>query len=231
MPSALKLFFLLALCFASYSNAGVILTGTRIIYSEGVKDKTLQLTNQENQSYIVQVQLDSGTPDSQAPFIVTPAVFRMEPYSGQSVRLTYSGEPLPKDKESVFYFNFSQLPSVKTNTVQQNKLMFAITNRVKIFYRPTSLSGHPEKTADLINLSIHGKQIKVLNQSEYHASVRRILLIRDGKETRLAEGVMISPGSSMMFTPSADIVHLKGALLRIVLVNDYGVDVVSERRL
>ena len=231
MRLILRLFVLLIFGFTGYANAGVILTGTRIIYPEGAKDKTLQLTNQESQSYIVQVQIDNGTPEGFAPFIVTPPVFRMEPHSGQSVRLTYAGEPLPGDRESVFYFNFSQLPSLKAGTTQQNKLIFAITNRVKVFYRPASLSGHPEKTSEHIHLSMEGKQIRIVNQSEYHASVRRATLVRNGKDIRLAEGVMISPKSGLVVTPSSEITNLRGLLLRLVLVNDYGVDIVTERRL
>lgn len=231
MRLILRLFVLLIFGFTDYANAGVVLTGTRIIYPEGAKDKTLQLTNHESQSYIVQVQIDNGTPEGFAPFIVTPPVFRMEPHSGQSVRLTYSGEPLPGDRESIFYFSFSQLPSLKSATAQQNKLIFAITNRVKIFYRPAALSGHPEKTSEFISLRMEGKQIRMVNQSEYHASVRRATLVRNGKEIRLAEGVMISPKSSMVFTPPSEITDISTGILRLILVNDYGVDIVTERRL
>lgn len=231
MRLILRLFVLLIFGFTGYANEGVILTGTRTIYPEGAKDKTLQLTNHESQSYIVQVQIDNGTPEGFAPFIVTPPVFRMEPHSGQSVRLTYSGEPLPGDRESVFYFSFSQLPSLKSATAQQNKLIFAITNRVKIFYRPAALSGHPEKTSEFISLRMEGKQIRIVNQSEYHASVRRATLVRNGKEIRLAEGVMISPKSSMVFTPPSEITDISTGILRLILVNDYGVDIVTERRL
>lgn len=46
MRLILRLFVLLIFGFTGYANAGVILTGTRIIYPEGAKDKTLQLTNQ-----------------------------------------------------------------------------------------------------------------------------------------------------------------------------------------
>ncbi|EGT3571875.1 molecular chaperone [Citrobacter amalonaticus] len=231
MRLMLRLFVLWIFGFAGYANAGVILTGTRIIYPEGTKDKTLQLTNQDSLSYIVQVQIDNGSPEGFTPFVLTPPVFRMEPHSGQSVRLSYSGEPLPGDRESVFYFNFSQLPLLQAGTEQKNKLILAITNRVKVFYRPAMLSGHPEKTAEHIHLRMEGKQIRIVNQSEYHASVRRASLVRNGKEIQLAEGVMISPKSSMVFTPSSEITGLSGAHLRLVLVNDYGVDIVKEHRL
>lgn len=226
----LRLFIIFIFGFSAYASAGVILKGTRIIFPEG-KDKTIQLMNNESQTYIVQVQVDTGVPESVAPFIITPPVFQMAPHSGQSVRLTYTGEPLPGDRESVFYLSFSQLPLLKAGTASQNKLIFAITNRVKLFYRPATLSGHPGNTAGQLTLSLEGQQVRVTNQSEYHASVRRIMLVRGNKEIRLTDGVMISPKSSMLFTPSSTVTDLSGALLRLVLINDYGADIITERRL
>lgn len=231
MRSILKLTIILTLALSGYVNGSVILSGTRIIYTEGAKDKTIKLTNPESQPYIVQVHVDNGVQDGHAPFIITPPVFRLEPHSGQSIRLAFTGESLPPDRESVFYFSFSQLPALKANTFQKNKLILAITNRVKIFYRPVTLSTPPGKTADNINFSTEGRQIRIYNNSEYHASIRRASLVRNGKEVRIAEGVMISPKSSMIFTPSSTIEDLKGTLARLVLVNDYGVDIISEHRL
>ncbi|MDP0667676.1 molecular chaperone, partial [Klebsiella pneumoniae] len=62
-------------------------------------------------------------------------------------------------------------------------------------------------------------------------SVRRATLVRNGKDIRLAEGVMISPKSGLVVTPSSEITNLRGLLLRLVPVNAYGVAIVTERRL
>lgn len=99
----------------SFANASVVMGGSRIIYSAGEKEHTVQLTNNDNFPNAVQVWLDSGdaksTPDTgKAPFLVTPPFFRMEANAGQTLRLKYTGSGLPTNKESIFYLNFLQVP-------------------------------------------------------------------------------------------------------------------------
>ncbi|WP_163094855.1 fimbrial biogenesis chaperone, partial [Acinetobacter baumannii] len=89
----------------------------------------------------VQVQVDDGSEKKPADeedsnFLLTPNIFRMEPGSAQTVLLKYIGNSLPQNKESIFYMNFTQLPASKSEKSGSNQLVLAITNRVKIFYRP-----------------------------------------------------------------------------------------------
>lgn len=143
-------FIFLAL-FSLQLNASVIMTGTRIIYNEGSRSVDVNLKNQSNFPYVVQTWFDagkmSGGPDAsvQVPFIATPPVFRIQPGAGQVVKVTFTGGlNLPDDRESVFYFNFLQVPpsNIDKNDVK-NKMLVMLRNRVKIFYRPTSLVSGP----------------------------------------------------------------------------------------
>ncbi len=52
------------------------------------------------------------------PFMPTPQTFRMEAAAGQALRLLYTGDNLPQDRESVFWFSFSRLPSVPIRTIK-----------------------------------------------------------------------------------------------------------------
>ncbi|MEI3973708.1 fimbria/pilus periplasmic chaperone [Klebsiella pneumoniae] len=46
----------------------------------------------------------SVAPDSvNVPFIITPLIFRIEPHTGQTLRIMYTGEALPNDRESIFW--------------------------------------------------------------------------------------------------------------------------------
>jgi len=99
---------LLALGCAMSSLASVVMTGTRVIYPGGAKERSIQFSNQDDAPSVVQVWIDSGNPDStpetaDAPFVVTPPVFRIEPKSGQTARLIFTGKDLPQDRESVFF--------------------------------------------------------------------------------------------------------------------------------
>ncbi|EKN4764153.1 fimbria/pilus periplasmic chaperone, partial [Yersinia enterocolitica] len=131
---------LLILMGISFANASVVMSGSRIIYSAGEKEHSIQLTNNDNFPNAVQVWLDSGdaqsTPETgKAPFIVTPPFFRIEANAGQTLRLKYTGSGLPTDRESVFYLNFLQVPPVN-KAEKNNKMLVLMRNRIKVFYRP-----------------------------------------------------------------------------------------------
>lgn len=216
---------------ANYAAASIVMTGSRIIYNANENGRTIQLKNPDAHPYIVQTLIDNGINKQEAPFILSPPIFRMEPHSGHSVRLIYSGDPLPEDRESVFYFSFTQLPATGKGQSDTNKLVLAITQRVKVFYRPTGLSGQAENIAERLAFTLRGGVIEVSNRGDFHASVRHATLWINGKEVVLADSVMIAPKSTAEWQPTSRVTTLKGARLRLVLVNDYGVDVVSEHSL
>ncbi|MEM8348791.1 fimbria/pilus periplasmic chaperone, partial [Morganella morganii] len=98
------------LAITSSSNASVIIMGTRVIYPAQQKSINIQLSNNEAEPSLIQSWIDTGdsesAPDSvKVPFIINPPVFRIEPKSGQTLRITYTQEKLPNNKESLFYLN------------------------------------------------------------------------------------------------------------------------------
>ena len=232
MRACLLLGVVLTLVCSHHAIAGIVMTGTRVIYPAEAREKSVQLRNADARPYIVQMQTDSGTPgDARTAddFIITPPIFRMEPHSGQSVRLRYVGKALPQDRESLFYLSFTQLPAVKADEQGGNQLILAVTNRVKVFWRPRGLSAGADAVAQGLTFSLSGGNVRVSNPSGLFATVRRASLVVNGREVRLAESVMVAPKSAAEWRPSAPVSSLRGARLRLVLVNDYGSDIVSER--
>ncbi|ELN4703365.1 fimbria/pilus periplasmic chaperone, partial [Escherichia coli] len=74
------------------ASASVIVTGTRVIYPADAREKSVQLTNQDAFPNVVQAWVDVNNPQStpetaDAPFMITPPMFRMEPKAGQTMRL------------------------------------------------------------------------------------------------------------------------------------------------
>lgn len=232
MRACLLLGVVLTLICSHRAAAGIVMTGTRVIYPADVREKSVQLRNTDARPYIVQIQTDSGTPgDARGDdaFILTPPIFRMEPNSGQSVRLRYVGRALPQDRESLFYLSFTQLPAIKAGEQGGNQLILAVTNRVKVFWRPRALTAGTEEIAQGLKFSLSGSNIRVSNPFGLFATVRRASLAINGREVRLAESAMIAPKSTAEWLPSAPVSRLRGARLRLVLVNDYGSDIVIER--
>ena len=105
----------------------------------------------------MQIWLDINNPKStpenaDAPFVASPQIFRMNPHSGQMVRLSFVGQPLPRDRESLFYLNFLQVPAVRQTDSDKNKLLLVVTNRLKVFYRPAGLAGDANHVIDRLSL-------------------------------------------------------------------------------
>lgn len=213
-----------------FANASVVVSGNRIIYPASANERVIQFSNTDNAPYMIQTWTDIDSPNSTAetadgPFVATPQLFKIAPNSGQSVRLIYTGKgQLPNDKESVFYFNFLQIPSLKQNDSNKNKLALLITSRLKIFYRPDGLSGSPEKIAQDLKFSIKNKELLVTNNNAYHASFVDVSIV-DAKGnllTNIPITPMVSPKSTERWSIPKSLKQ-DDLFINYSLVNDYGV--------
>ncbi|HEI8868462.1 molecular chaperone [Serratia sp. AKBS12] len=215
------------------AHASVVLTGTRIIYQAQLKEKTLHFTNKGSNPYIVQLNIEENLSDNKNSdmFVVTPNVFRIEPGKAQTVRLIYTGNKTQDGKEQISLLSFSQLPAVNTDKSGANSLVLAITSKVKIFYRPQASSRGAADIAEQLTFRQQGKYMIVSNPSSYFAVIRSASLSLNNKTFPLANSLMIPPGETEKWPIPAALSHLQGSTLILSLVNDYGVDVRTERRL
>lgn len=212
----------------SSAKASVIMTGSRIIYSAGEKEHSIQLTNKDNFPNAVQVWLDSGdaqsTPETgRAPFIVTPPFFRMEANAGQTLRLKYTGSGLPTNKESVFYLNFLQVPPVN-KAEKSNKMLVLMRNRIKIFYRPESITGSVDQVPSALTFSVRqrGKDVVVTgkNLTGFYATIASGEVVGGGKKLKM-KSEMISPMSQAEWViPNSSVPS--NAIVNFLIVNDFG---------
>lgn len=228
--------FLAALCLliTGYTQASAVMTGSRVIFPSGLHEKTIQFSNPDPQPYIMQLQITTADnqPNPKSPFVLLPPVFRMEAHSGQTVRLIANGTAaLPQNRESVFYLNFTQLPSIKADLQERNHLAIAITSRVKIFYRPDSLSGNPIDAYKDLQFSLQQGALKVTNPTGYYININAAQFIKSGKSIRLSDPTMLAPMSTAKWQPTQKISSLDGAIIKLTVVNDYGTDIIKERLL
>lgn len=205
--------FLCAAIFAARSEATVVIGGTRVVYPAQENDVTVKLTNQGTAPSLVQVWIDDGdnnsTPSTaKAPFTTTPPLFRLDPNKGQAVRVMYSGEPLPKDKETLFWVNVLEVPSKASGSDDQNLLQFATRLRIKLFFRPQGLPGNAKSapqqlTAKLVNgEGGKGMVLQVTNPTPYYVNFTHVglkvgeQLIKQGNNQK---GGMVAPGATTTF--------------------------------
>ncbi|MBF5009672.1 molecular chaperone [Burkholderia pseudomultivorans] len=218
-------------CHASLAAASVVMTNTRVIFAGDAKEQNLQFTNLDDSPSVMQVWVDAGdaksTPDTaDAPFLVNPPIFRIEPRTGQTARLIFVGSDLPQDRESIFYLNSLQIPSLNAAYADQNRMLVMLRNRIKVFYRPATIEGSSASVPDKLALHLDrhdGKTRVVLdNPTGYFVSVLGGSAAC-GTQVATFTADMVAPRSSARWVlngacpPGPDAVKIT-----IRYVNDYG---------
>lgn len=230
-------------CISLPSQANIVITGTRVIYKADEREITVKLNNVGNEPALVQVWADKGNEKStprtaDAPFLVMPPIFRVDPNKGQSLRITYTGSDLPKDKESVFWLNVLDVPPVPTaKDEQSNYLQLAIRSRIKLFYRPVNLPGNPDLAAEHLSWQLTARSqgggyvLRARNDSPYFISFNRAIL-KNGKEAYETDGGMVGPGSTGEFVvKDLKAVPVGPLTLDFETINDFGGTVMQHQDL
>lgn len=220
---------------AGAANASVVIGGTRVIFPAKDGEVTVRLTNQNTTPALIEAWIDSGdaqsTPDKvNTPFLITPPLFRMEPNRDQSLRIlfTHSKQPLPTDRESVFWLNVLEIPPKPSGPQFQGKnyLQVAIRSRLKLFYRPTGLAGDPIKAASELSFKATSTAgagaLMVHNPTPYYVTIAQITLNVGGTSHKVDTG-MVAPLSDLRVA-IADLKQAPGAgsEVQYSCINDYG---------
>ncbi|KVV42578.1 pilus assembly protein [Burkholderia ubonensis] len=201
---ALLMFFL----FCMSAQASVTLSGTRVVFSAADKEVTIQLSNDGKLPALVQAWIDKGderaSPDKiDVPFVITPTVFRLEPGKGQTLRIIHTGEPLPTDKESLFWLNVLDVPPKAAPDDDRNHLQIAFRTRVKLMYRPEGLPGSAADAPGELKWTMatdaeHRPVLKATNATPYVVNLGGIALQSNGKTFDAGVGY-VRPGETASF--------------------------------
>jgi len=237
--------FCLSLCLtgallAGSAMASVVMLNTRVIYPADAQSQTVQFTNQGDIPYVMQMWTDVNNPSStpenaDGPFVTVPALFRVEPKSGQSVRLVFTGKDLPQDRESVFYLNSAQIPPKNAVSGAENQMLVVLRNRVKIFYRPKNLPDSADGVGGKLRFSLRQQdgqwRLNAYNDSSYYASVIGAA-VQVGNRAVPFKTDMIAPRSQASWPLLQRTLSPAGAQkVTFTLVNDYGGHIKAEARL
>ena len=204
----------MGLWLCSVSHANVLLGGTRVIYHAQDQEVTLKITNNGVQPALVQVWFDSNDPGStpetgQAPVIASPPLFRVDPAEVQTLRIIYLHEPLPLDRESVFWLNVLDVPPMPVEQAAPvNTLEMAFRSRIKLFFRPDDLDGMVDDAGSRLRWEWHRRHgadagqslLRALNDSPYHLSLSSVRMQVAGGPGIQLEPQMVSPKSWCDFT-------------------------------
>ncbi|MFC4763113.1 fimbrial biogenesis chaperone [Dyella koreensis] len=220
--------------FVGSSQASVVIGGTRVVYPAQEREVTVRLTNQGKTPVLVQAWMDSGddksTPDTaKVPFTLTPPIHRLDAGKGQALRMVYTKEPLPTDKESLFWLNILEVPPKAQSTGEKNLLQFAFRTRIKVFFRPGGLPGNASETSDkLVWKLVSGKDgksyaLEVSNPTPYYVNFASVGIKVGDRSIKEQGGGMVAPNENATF-PIKELTALPGgnARAQFTVINDYG---------
>ncbi len=222
----------LGLAGAICAQAAIVIGGTRVVYDEGQSEVTVKLSNVGTTPSLVQTWIDNG--DTQAaptainvPFTVMPPISRVDPSKVQTLRIAYTGEPLPQDKESVFWLNVLEVPPKPTGKdASANKMQMAFRSRIKLFFRPSDLKGSPEAAPGLINWRLTDAgghpAIEAHNPTAYNVSLIAVDVHADKQTATTVDSGMVGPGESKVFPLKGNVTSAIAAKVHYTALNDFG---------
>lgn len=101
--------------FCAQGQAALSVIGTRFIYPGHAPMLTVRLGNSGEYPILAQTWLDKGDPRVDpavltVPFVISAPLVRLDPLRSTALQVRYTGEPLPGDRESLFWINFLEVP-------------------------------------------------------------------------------------------------------------------------
>lgn len=218
---------------AGGAQASVTIGGTRVVYPLEQREVTVKLDNDSRGPSLVQVWMDDGNPDAKpgdikVPFVITPPIFRMDPKKAQTLRVMYSGEAVPQDRESVYWLNVLDIPPKADSAPDVNSLQMAYRTRIKVFVRPARLPGNPEDAPAQLTWKIatspdgKGQAVSVTNPTPYYVSFSEVDVESNGHVFKNEQGGMVAPHASVILPIAKMNAVGAGAKVHYTAINDYG---------
>lgn len=209
--------FCMLLMQSSLSWAGGIALGsTRVIYPSDARQVSLSVNNSDDHNrYLIQTWVENEAGVKTEDFIITPPLFVSKPKSENMLRIIYSSDKIPQDREKLYWINNKAIPSIDKNDVKGNNvLQIAVLARIKLFVRPAGLT---EKSADApskLSFSRSSDMLAINNSSPFYVTLVNISI-----NGRNVETTMVPPKSSVRVALPKGVTS---GTLSYQTINDYG---------
>lgn len=242
-PIARRYFLVIGAMFlglvAHAAQAAIVVQGTRVVFPEKSREVTVKINNTSADPVLVQSWVDDGqanvAPEElKVPFVVAPAVSRVDPQSAAVLRISALRPNLPKDRESLFWLNVLETPP--RSPTDETVLQFTFRTRIKLFFRPASLPSHADQAGEkLIWKRVrHAKgqtpSIEVSNPTPYYVSFGQVD-VRVGHAPVSADVGMVAPFAKTLFTLAGPLPQGTKTFVQYEVINDFGGRQVIEKPL
>lgn len=188
----------------TFAASGLQPSESRLVLENGATESSISFANRGKVPLLVQIWTDDGESDlkaaaKKASYYVNPPIFRVDPAGAQVVRVFLSNKNLPQDRESVSYLNALYVdpagtpPTVKNNAIAA-AIKFSIRHRIKIFYRPKTLSATRDRADQPVSARmLTDDSVEIVNPSAYHVTLAGHLSLTSGTDKIDVLDGMLSP--------------------------------------
>jgi len=230
--SVFSKFMMAALWLYSFSVFAVVnVDKTRVIFNQSDQAQSINLINSGESATLLQLWTDEGdmtlSPDASiTPVVVLPPVIKMFPGEMRSIRLLLSSrQPLPADKESLYWLNIYQIPALKKEVnVAERKVILPLRIRMKIFVRPAGLKAPQVTDPEKIRFKATGNTLTITNPSPWYMSMN----VNAGGKSWV-KNISLAPLSSAQINNDGQ--KKKGDTVTYEVMNDQGFPVNYRARL
>ncbi|EMB7449140.1 fimbria/pilus periplasmic chaperone [Salmonella enterica] len=210
-------------------SSGVTLGAARVIYPLNGNGVSLSVTNPQDIPVLVKSSVLDETMKKEAPFIITPPLFRLDGGQRNSLNITRTGGDYPADRESLNLICVQGIPpqpdSVWGGDEKQGSdkkkvstsVQLIIGSCIRMFVRPESLSGNPVSVADKVSWKVTGKTLTAVNPTPFYMSVSSLTF--NGAKLKMARSYIPPFAEEKIALPSG--AAAKGTL-KWEVIGDYG---------
>lgn len=187
---------------AQNDGGGITLNSTRIIYPLEAKQTNVSVRNTSSKStFLIQSWVEDGAGNKTKDFVVTPPLFTSGAGNENMLRLMFSGGELPRDRESLYFFNTKAIPSLDKQGLEgKNALILATVTRIKLFVRPAGLKALPDVAPSALRFSKAGLKLNINNPTPYYLTLTDIKIgsqkLQDTMVAPMSNGSIPLPSGS-----------------------------------
>ncbi|AEW44671.1 pili assembly chaperone [Serratia symbiotica str. 'Cinara cedri'] len=207
------------LVFSVNAFSGIQVDATRVIDNSSRNSASLAISNDSDDTYMVQSWLDTGNASQMPknlPIIVTPPILKLASKKEAILRFIYSGNGLSKNEESLFWINIQEIPP---SPKQENVLQVAIRTRIKLFYRPDSLKINLQQQAKLLKWHHQDDNLLVINEGPLHVTFGKLTL-QKGTKSWTVNADMVKPHDILQVSLPHEAYLANN--MSFTYINDYG---------
>lgn len=201
------------------ANAAVNIDRTRIIFNAAEKSVSIMLDNQSKDlPYLAQVWLENAQGEKiSTPLVALPPMQRIDAGQKSQIRVLQLPETaaLPKERESLFYFNVREVPP---KSALANVMQVAIQSRIKLFYRPAAIASQAKGAwQEKIGVKLSTEGLTISNPTPFYITLGYLGKDNSGS-FRGFDSLMLAPFASETLTGSQYV----SAKYSIGYMDDYG---------